>query len=67
MNEALRRRDLADYTRLEIEQGALARFLPWMKHSFTDATPPVVFHAQVLADFLTVEEMCMRILAELNR
>jgi hypothetical protein len=38
-----------------------------MKHSLTDPTAPVVFHPQVLADFATVEEMCQKVLAELDR
>jgi hypothetical protein len=67
--EALRRRprDLAEYDRLGVELRAVGSFKPWMKHSFTDPTPPVVFHAQVLADFATVEEICQRVLAELDR
>jgi hypothetical protein len=68
MDEALfRRSDLADYQRLKVEQQALTRFRPWMKHSFEDPTPPIVFHPQLLADFATVEEMSKRILAELDR
>jgi hypothetical protein len=38
-----------------------------MKHSFNDPAPPIVFHAQVVADFSTVEEMARNVLAELNR
>ncbi|CAN1517608.1 hypothetical protein MCEMSEM23_00981 [Rhabdaerophilaceae bacterium] len=56
-----------DYDRLEAEQNALRRFKPWMKHSFNDPTPPVVFHAQVLADFASVEEICQKVLLELDR
>jgi hypothetical protein len=68
MNEALfRRGDVAEYTRLKLEQEALTRFRPWMKHSFEDPSPPVVFHPQVLADFATIEEMCRRISSELDR
>jgi hypothetical protein len=67
MNEALRRWDLAEHTRLKVERDALIQFRPWMKQSYGDPTPPVVFHAQVLADFATVEEMSLKILAELNR
>jgi hypothetical protein len=68
INSALfERGDLAEHARLEAEQKALTHFRPWMKHSFTDPTPPVPFHPQVLADFATVEEMCQKILAELDR
>jgi len=67
MNAAIfERRDLAEHARLKAEQKALMRFRPWMKHSFTDPTPPVPFHPQVLADFATVEEMCQKVLTELH-
>jgi hypothetical protein len=68
MNEALfRRGNMAEHARLKLEQEALTRFRPWMKHSFADPSPPIVFHPQVLADFATIEEMCRRILSELDR
>lgn len=68
MNEALfQRRDLDEHIRLKAERDALTRFRPWMKHSFSDPAPPIVFHAQILADFSTVEEMARNILAELDR
>jgi hypothetical protein len=67
MNKALLCGDLAERTRLEVEQNALTRFRPWMKQSFEDPTPPVVFHFQVLADFATVEEISWKVLGELNR
>jgi hypothetical protein len=67
MSDALRRSDLAEHSRLEGQRDALTHFRPWMKQSFADPTPPVVFHAQVLADFATVEDMSLRMLAELNR
>ena len=41
-------------------------FRPFMKHSFTDPAPPVMFHAQILADFATVEEISRRILGALG-
>lgn len=66
MSDALRRRDLVEHARLSIERDVLTRFRPLMKQSFEDPTPPVVFHAQVLADFATVEEMSLKVLAELN-
>jgi hypothetical protein len=65
MNDALRRGDLAGYERLESKQIALAKFQPVMKHSFEDPTPPIAFHAQILADFATIEEVCQKILRAL--
>ncbi|MBI1321173.1 MAG: hypothetical protein GC168_19785 [Candidatus Hydrogenedens sp.] len=68
MNDALLlRRDMEEYNRLEVEQKTLIKFWPWMKHSLNDPEPPVVFHAQVLADFATIEEVGQKVLVELNR
>jgi len=66
MHEALRNSDVRTYERLKAEQAALTRFRPWMKHSLTDPTPPVLFHSQVLADFATIEEICLKIRDELD-
>jgi hypothetical protein len=67
INDALfKRGDLEEHEQLKVERQALASFRPWMKHSFEDPTPPIAFHAQVLADFATIEEMARRILAELD-
>lgn len=66
IHEALRNCDVEAYQALKVEQAALARFRPWMKHSLTDPTPPVIFHSQVLSDFATIEEMCLRIRDELD-
>lgn len=66
MNQALRRWDLKEHERLQAEQLALVFFRPWMQHSFEEAARPVVFHSQVLADFATVEEICLKILEELD-
>lgn len=60
------RRDSEAHVRLKAEQDALTQFRPWMKHSFNDPAPPIVFHAQVLADFATVEEIAQKVLEELK-
>lgn len=67
VNQASLRGDVTEYTRLRAEQTAIVRFRPWMKHSFKDQTPPIVFHPQILADFATVEEISMKIIGELER
>ena len=59
--------DMAAYDLLSDEQKKLAVFNPIMTHSFEEEARRVVFHAQLLADFNTVEEVGHRILAELNR
>jgi hypothetical protein len=51
---ALRSRDFREYKRLEAEKGALGTFSPLMQHSFIEGARPVVFHAQMLADFETI-------------
>lgn len=59
--------DLVEHDILEAEQSSLRLFRPWMQHSLNNPKPPVVFYAQVLADFATVEEVCQRVLAELDQ
>jgi hypothetical protein len=63
---ALRRRDLAEYEGLQSEQKTLARFRPWMTHSHFENAPAVVFHAQLLADYSTVDEFGRTLLQELD-
>ena len=38
-----------------------------MKHALDDKKPPVVFHFQLVQDFLTIEEIAGNVLAELKR
>ena len=38
-----------------------------MKHTLHDEKPPVVFHFQLLQDFVTVEEIGVKMLGELER
>lgn len=66
MSTAIVRGDYTEYDRLSEEQDALGLFRPWIRHSFTEDTKPVVLHAQILADFETVEAIAERILAELR-
>ena len=67
MTEAIKRKDFAEYSRLSVNQMKLAVFRPWMQHSFEEKATPIVFHAQVLADFNTIEELGRKMLEELNR
>lgn len=59
--------DPEEYERLSAEQKALATFVPCMTHSYEEKAKPVVFHSQMLIDFLTVEEIAHKILEELGR
>ena len=67
MAEAFKRGQLAEHERLSSEQEALVVFEPYMTHSFEEKAKPVVLHAQMLADFNTIEELGQRMLEELDR
>ena len=64
MTDALNKLDSAGYDRLKDELEKLLVFQPVMTHSVTEATKHVYFHAQLLADFATVEELANKMLAE---
>lgn len=55
-----------DYDRLSAAQDALGVFRPIMTHSFDERAKSIVFHAQLLADFNTIEELGWKILEELD-
>jgi len=65
-SEALRRLDTADYDRLNAEQSKMLVFQPMMTHSLIEAQGLVPFHAQLLTDFLTIEELGNKMLDELR-
>jgi len=67
MTEAAKKHDFAEYDRLAGEQMKLGRFRPWVQHSFAENAKPIVFHAQMLADFNTVDELARKMLDELAR
>jgi hypothetical protein len=56
-----------EYQRLTMEQMKLAKFAPWMQHSYEEGSKRIVFHPQVLRDFCTVEEVALKMLNELKR
>jgi hypothetical protein len=64
--EANRRRDFAEYKRLEAEQMVLRTFEPQMRHSFEEESRPVKFHPQLLTDFLAIEGLAREMLKELD-
>ena len=64
MGEAAKTGDVKEYDRLSVEQLRLGRFRPWVQHSFEENAKPVVFHAQMLADFNTVDELAHKMLSE---
>jgi len=67
MSEAAKKHDFVEYDRLSAEQLKLGRFRPWVQHSFEEKSKPVVFHAQMLADFNTVDELGRKMLEELAK
>jgi hypothetical protein len=66
MNEAIAAVNSAEYERLLEEQSKLYIFQPLTTHSFKEATGTIRFHPQMIADFLTVEELAFKMLAELK-
>jgi hypothetical protein len=64
MADAGKRGDFKEYDRLSAEQLRLGRFRPWIQHSFEENAKPVVFHAQMLADFNTVDELARKMVGE---
>ena len=64
--EAMRRGDFKEYDRLQIEQSKLGKFYPWMTHSQFEQAPAIVFHPQLIADYVTVDEFGRTMLEELD-
>ncbi len=54
-----------EYQRLDAEQLKLFVFQPLICHSFNEMPAPFAFHPQLIVDFFTVEELGLKMLAEL--
>jgi hypothetical protein len=67
MTSALNNLRPYEYERLSAEQSKLLVFQPMITHSIRETTGHIPFHIQMIADFLTVEELGQKILAELKR
>jgi hypothetical protein len=65
--EALQRADFEEYDRLQSEQKKFIRFRPWMTHSQYENAPTVIFHQQMLNDYVTIDEFGRTMLKELDR
>jgi hypothetical protein len=63
----MQRGDHAEHDRLRVEQEKLGQFRPWMTHSLFEQSPCVVFHPQLLADYVTVDEFGRTMLEQLDR
>ena len=55
-----------EYERLDAEQIRLCVFQPLICHSYAEMPAPFAFHPQLIADFLTVEELGLKMLGELK-
>jgi hypothetical protein len=56
-----------EYEYLLAKQEKLFVFRPVICHSYTEMVAPYVFHAQLIADFLTIEQLGEKMLAELQQ
>jgi hypothetical protein len=65
--DALRKGDVDGYERLQAEQRKFVMFRPWMTHSRFEKAPTVVFHQQLLQDYVTIDEFGNTMLEELDR
>jgi hypothetical protein len=65
-NAAAAKGDADGFWKADKERDALGIFRPWMVSAVTDDKAPVVFHAQLIADYNTVHEIGERVLAELG-
>jgi hypothetical protein len=64
---ALSRLDLERYDKLQAEQKPLGFYRPWMTHSASEKARGVIFHVQILQDYLTIDEFGREMLTELGR
>jgi hypothetical protein len=67
LDEAQQRADFEEYDRLKSKQKEFVLFRPWMTHSQYESAPAVVFHRQLLQDYVTIDEFGKKMLEELDR
>ncbi len=63
---ALLQANLAAHATLEAERKSLEHFQPLMIHSINEGSRPIIFHAQLISDLKTIEEMTQKFLQELG-
>lgn len=66
INTAYLEKRWSDHQILTRERDRMKRFAPVIQHSFYEETNPIRFHPQMIADFLTVQQIAQRMLRELN-
>jgi hypothetical protein len=67
MTDALNQTKPGEYELLSKQQSKLLVFQPLIAHSTIETKTPYVFHPQLIADFLTIEELGEKMLQELHR
>jgi hypothetical protein len=67
MNESLNILNPYEYKTLSTEQSELLVFQPLITHSIRETKAHYPFHVQMIADFLTIEELGQKMLVELRR
>lgn len=55
-----------DWQQLKTERDTLKTFIPLIQQSFYEEEEPIEFHPQMIADFLTVEQIARHMLQQLN-
>jgi len=64
--KALALGDHVTYDKLRNDQKKLGEFRPWVTHSVYEQSPFAYFHFQLLCDWLTIEELGLKLLEELD-
>jgi hypothetical protein len=65
--DALRKHDLKGYEKLQETQKSLGIWRPWITHSVTEKSPKAVFHAQLIQDYVTIDEFGRELAKEFQR
>jgi hypothetical protein len=63
---AIAQGDHAAYDQLRDDQKKLGEFRPLVTHSFHEQSPFTFFHFQLLSDWLTIEQLGLKLLEELD-
>lgn len=58
--KAIFRGDHEEANELKRAQDEICVFRPLMLHSYTQKSRPIIFHPQLIADFLTIEELALK-------
>lgn len=63
---AMGRGDFAEHRRLGDEIESMVSFQPWLQSAGGEGMKPIIFHPQLLADFMTTHELGMTLIGQLN-